>query len=83
MDSIFYNISTPNEEIYIEFSQHLQNGKSLVRGRQIPVTDVVIAEVFGLPTEGPVWASKWLKLHDVIEAFRDEGQELIKKGKGI
>ena len=55
----------------------------MVRGIQITVIDVVIAEVFGLLVEGPVWAGKRLKLHDTIEAFRDEGQELIKKGKGI
>lgn len=55
----------------------------MVKGRQITVTDVVIAEVSGLPAEGLVWASKRLKLHDAMEAFRDKGQELIKKGKGI
>jgi len=54
-----------------------------VRGIQITVTDVVIVEVSGLPAEGPVWADKRLKLHDAMENFRDEGQELIKKGKGI
>ena len=44
----------PNEEIAIEFLWHLQNGKSMVRGRQITITNVVIVEVFGLPAEGPV-----------------------------
>lgn len=45
----------------------------MVRGRQITVFDVVIAEVSGLPAERPVWAGKWLKLQEAIEAFRDEG----------
>lgn len=45
----------------------------MVRGRQVTVTDAVIAEVSGLPTEGPGWAGKRLKLHDAIKAFRDEG----------
>ena len=45
----------------------------MVRGRQISVSDVVIEEVSRLPAEGPVWAGKRLKLHDAIEAFRDEG----------
>lgn len=37
----------------------------------------------GLSAEGPVWAGKRLRLHDTMEVFRDEGHELIKKGKGI
>lgn len=55
----------------------------MVRGRKITVLDVVIAEVSGLLAEGLVWANKLLKFHDAIETFKDEGQELIKKGKGI
>lgn len=63
----------PNEEIATEFLWHIQNGQSLVRGRQITIIDAMIGEVFGLLTEGLVWASKKLKLHDTMEAFRDEG----------
>lgn len=69
----FMRFQPPNEEIAIEFLQNHQNGKSMVRSRQITVSDTVIAEVFGLLTKGPVWAGKWLKLHDAIEAFKDEG----------
>jgi len=55
----------------------------MVRGIQIIVTDILIEKVSGLPAKGLLWVGKRLKLHDTIEAFRDEGQELIKKGKGI
>lgn len=55
----------------------------MVRGRQITVSDAMIAKVSRLPAEGPVWAGKQLKLQDAIKDFRDEGHELIKKGKGI
>lgn len=79
----FIRFQPPSEEISIEFLQNLHNGQSMVRGRQITVSDAMIAKVFGLSVEGLVWASKWLQLHDTIEAFKDEGQELIKKGKGI
>ena len=55
----------------------------MLRGRQITVSDAVIVEVFGLPAEGPVWTNKWLKLQDAIEIFKEEGKELIIKGKGV
>lgn len=53
----------------------------MVRGRQITVSDAVIAKVFRFPTEAPVWMNKQLNLQDAIETFKDEGQELIIKGK--
>ena len=55
----------------------------MVRGRQITVSNAVIVEISGLPTKGPVWVTNILKLHDAIETFMDEGQELIKKRKGV
>lgn len=55
----------------------------MVKGRQITIIDVVIVKVSGLPVEGPAWADKRLMLHNTMEIFRDKGQELIKKGKGI
>lgn len=45
----------------------------MVRGKQIKVSDTMIVEVSGLPLDGPVWAKKRLKLHEAIEAFKDEG----------
>lgn len=54
-----------------------------MRGRQITIRDVVIAKLSGLPAKGPVSADKGLRLHGTMETFRDEGQELIKKGKCI
>lgn len=53
----------------------------MIRGRKIIVTDAVIAEVFRLLVEGPVWANKILKLQVSIEVFNNEGQDLIFKGK--
>ena len=55
----------------------------MIRRRQITVSDVVIAEVSGLPAKGPVWANKRLKLKDAIVVFKDKGQDLIIKGKGV
>ena len=43
----------------------------MIRGRQIIVTDAVIAKVFGLSVEWPVWANKRLKLQDAIAVFKE------------
>jgi len=45
--------------------------------------DIVIVEVFGLPAVGPIWTHKKLRLQDAMATFRDEGQNLIVKGKGV
>ena len=44
-----------NETMAIEFLQNLLEDHSMVRGRQIIVTDAIIAEVLGLQAVGPVW----------------------------
>ena len=72
-----------NEEIAIEFLQHLQNGESMVKGRRITVIDTVIAEVSGLPEEGNIWSQKHILLQDAVETFKDEGEQVMQKGKGI
>lgn len=54
-----------------------------MRDRKITVSDVVIVEVSRLPVEGAIWYDKKIMLHDAMDIFRDKGQELIKKGKGI
>lgn len=46
-------------------------------------TDTVIAEVSGLLVVGPIWTHKKLRLEDTITVFRDEGQDLIVKGKEV
>jgi len=81
--SYFTRFQRPSEEITIEFLQHLKNGQSMVRGRRIIVSDAVIAEVSGMLAKGEVWSKKNIMLHDAVEIFRDAGQELTKKGKGI
>ena len=47
-------LQQPHETVAIEFLQNLQEDHSIVRGRQIIVTDAVIAEVSGLPVVGPI-----------------------------
>lgn len=47
------------------------------------MTDTIISEVFGLPAVEPIWTHKKLKLQDAMATFRDEGQILIFKGKGL
>ena len=67
----------------IELLQNLQEDYSTVRGRHITVTDDIIAEVSGLLATGPVWTLKKERLQKIIEIFRDEGQSLAIRGKGV
>jgi len=69
--------------VAIKFLQNLQDDLSIVRGRLIVVSDIVIAEVSGLPAVGPIWTHKKLRLQDAMATFWDEGQNLIVKGKGV
>ena len=62
-----------NETMAIEFLQNLQEDYSIARGRQITVTDDIIAEVSGLPATGPVWTLKNERLQKIIEIFQDKG----------
>ena len=77
------HLQQSNETVEIEFLQNLQEHHSMVRGRQIAVTDDIIVEVPGLPAIGPVWTLRKVRLRDAITIFRDEGQNLTIKGKGI
>ena len=45
--------------------------------------DVVIADVSKLPAVGPIWTHKKLRLQEAMNIFRDEGQTLTVKGKGV
>lgn len=81
--SYFARFQAPNSEVSIEFLQHLWNGQSMVKGRRITISEVVIGEVSGLLAEGIVWPKKHVMLQDVEENFRDAGEELTSKGKGI
>lgn len=65
----------------MEFLQNLQEDYSIVRGRQIAVTDDIITEVSGQPATGPVWTLKKERLQNIMEIFQDEGQSLTIKGK--
>ena len=67
----------------IKIFQNLQEDHSIVRGRRITVTDVVIADVSRLLAIGPIWTHKKLRLQEAITIFLDEGQNLTVKGKGV
>ena len=54
-----------------------------MRGIRIKISDAVIAEVSGLPTEGTIRPKKHIMLQDAVDIFRDASEELTKKGKGI
>ena len=50
----FMRMQQPHEAVATEFLLNLQEGSSIVRGRQIAVTDEIIAEVSGIPAQGTV-----------------------------
>ena len=58
-----------NKIAEINFFQNLQEYHSMVRGRQIAVTNEIIAEVSGLPAVGPIWTLKKVRLQDAITIF--------------
>lgn len=54
-----------------------------MRGKHVAVIDDIITEVSGLPATGPVWTLKKERLQNIIETFKEEGQSLIIRGKGV
>ena len=79
----FMRMHQPNEAVATEFLLNLQEGSSTVRGRQIAVTDEIIAEVSGIPAQGTVWTQKKIRIREAMQIFQDEGQRLIVKGRGV
>jgi len=61
----------------------LQEDHSTGRGRHIAVNDDIIAEVSRLLAAGPVWMLKKERLQKIIKTFKDEGQNLTIRGKGV
>ena len=55
----------------------------MVKGRRITIKDVVIAKVSGLLEEGTIWSQKHVLLQYVVKTFKDEGEQVVRKGKGI
>lgn len=76
-------IQQSNETVEIEFLQNLHEHYSMVRGRQIAVTDYIIAELSRFSAMGFVWTLKKVRLRDAVKIFQDEGQKLTIKGKGV
>jgi len=67
----------------LEFLQNFQNGNTTVRGRNITFSEVVIAKVTRLPTEGTKWIDKHVLLYNAVAVFQDLGEQLVQTGKGI
>ena len=55
--------------IAIEFLQNLQEGKTRVKGRTIPITEGIIVEVFGIPVQGEIWVEKHILLREAIVVY--------------
>jgi len=72
-----------HEEITLEFLQNLQNGHTMVKGRNITVSEAVISKVSELPVEGTRCMDKHVLLQDTIAVFQDPDEQLVRKGKGI
>lgn len=83
MDIIFQQTSSPLRRNHHQVFTALTKWQSTVKGIRVTVSEVVIAEVSGLSTEGAVWPKKHIMLHDAVEIFRDVDKELTRKGKGI
>lgn len=49
----------------------------------ITAIDTVIIDVSRLSAVGTIWTHKKVRLQDAMATFRDEGQNLIVKGKGV
>lgn len=47
------------------------------------VSEVVIAEVTGLPAKGIKWTDKHVLLYNAVTVFLDPGEQLVRTGKGI
>jgi len=47
-----------HEEMTLEFLHNLYNGRTMVKGRNIMVSEAIIAKVFRLPAEGTRWMDK-------------------------
>ena len=69
--------------IVLAFFQNLQGGISIHRSIQIPITDVIIAEITGFPNEGTKWTGKYTSLQEAMESFAELGEEFHKKGKDL
>ena len=79
----FNRLQESNEAVALKFLQNLQENHSIVGGKQIEVTEDIIAETSGLPAVGPRWELKKERLQKAMEIFQSEGQSLTVKGKGV
>ena len=62
--------------IAIEFLQNLQEGRTQVNDRTIPVTEEIIATVSRIPAQGERWAEKHLLVREAIVLYQDLDEPL-------
>jgi len=67
----------------LEFLQNFQNGHTMVRGKNIMVSEEIIAEVTGIPVEGTRWTDKHVLLQEAVTIFKYPDEQLVQKGKGV
>ena len=79
----FMRMQQPHEAVATEFLLNLQEGSSIVRGRNIAVSDEIIAEVSGIPVQGTTWTQKKIRIHEAMKIFQDDRQMLTIKGRGV
>jgi len=72
-----------HEEMTLEFLQNLQNGSTTVRGRDIKVSEAIIAEVTRLLAKGTKWTDKHVLLHNAIVVLQDPDEQFVRIGRGF
>jgi len=81
-DTYFERLQGFDEIIKVEFALNLEEDHSRVWGLNIPVTEIAISVISGLPHEGQKWFSRKAPLPEFQEVFLQDGETTIKKGRG-
>ena len=79
----FKRLSDFNEQQVLEFVRNLREGFSVVQGIQIPVTEEVIAQATGLPTNSIRWFSRKHLILNAQQDFLRPGEQIEPKGRGV
>ena len=67
----------------LEFACNLREGLSIVQGVQILVTEDIIAQVTGLPTNGTRWFSRKHLILNAQQSFLRPRENVQPKGRGV
>jgi len=79
----FRRLPNFNTQQVREFACNLREGFSIVQGVQIPVTEEVIAQVSGLPTNGTRWFSRKHLILNAQQDFLLPVEQVEAKGRGV